>query len=463
MIMSENSPPRSGSPRLSPNDGLVTDIYQLTMVQSYLKQGMKQEAVFEFFVRNLPASRKFLVAAGLSQTIDYLFNLHFNSDELSWLQEQGLRDPNLLDFLQHFQFEGDIDAIPEGTVCFANEPILRVTAPLPVAQLVESRIINLLHFQTLIASKAARIRLAAKDRILIDFGLRRAHGWEAGLLAARAAYIGGFNGTATVSAGYQFGLNLYGTMGHSYILAYQNETRAFVDFSRTHPDKTILLVDTYDPIKGTENAIAAAKKLQQEGIAIRGIRLDSGDLDNLSRTIRGMLDHAGMHNTAIFVSGNLDEYSIATMIGHHAPIGGFGVGTRLGVSADSPYLDCAYKLQSYAGRPVRKKSPGKTTLPGAKQVFRRYNRRGLLIEDVIAPAATPRDGHALLIPIIREGRLVGPLPTLNASREQFLDDLDRLPASLKQLEKTQNHFSARIDPALTRLVELTDHPAPSDD
>ena len=290
---------------------LLTDLYQLNMMQAYLDHGETKTAVFEFFVRALPARRGFLLAAGLEQALDFLENLRFSAAEIEWLKSTGRFGENLLDYLREFRFSGDVHAMPEGTVFFANEPILRVTAPLPQAQFAESRLINILHFQTLIAAKAARVVLAAPDKVLVDFGLRRAHGAEAGLMAARASYIAGFAGTATVLAGRDFGIPIYGTMAHSFIEAFDDETAAFAAFARSRPDNLVLLLDTYDTEAAARKVVALAPRLKAAGIAIRGVRLDTGDLVALSRSVRGILDAGGLADVTIFASGGLDEDALA--------------------------------------------------------------------------------------------------------------------------------------------------------
>ena len=355
---------------------LLVDLYQLNMMESYLESGETGSAVFEFFVRRLPDRRGFLVAAGLEQALDYLETLRFSPEDLDWLESTGRFTQRLIDYLADFRFTGDVHAMAEGTVFFADEPILRVTAPLPEAQLVETRLINLLHFQSLIASKAARIVLAAPGKLLVDFGLRRAHGGEAGLLAARASYIAGFAGTATVLAERTFGIPAFGTMAHSFIEAHDDEVAAFEDFARARPDGLTLLLDTYDTEAAARKVVALAPRLAAAGIAIRAVRLDSGDLSALSRSVRRILDQGGLADVTIFASGGLDEDSIAALIGGGAPIDGFGVGTSLTTSSDVPALDCAYKLQEYTGTPRRKQSPGKATWPGRKQVWRRYGSDG---------------------------------------------------------------------------------------
>ncbi len=409
-------------PHASGTSVLLTDLYQLTMVTAYHALGMERTAVFEFFVRHLPRTRGFLVAAGLEQALDYLETLQFAEHELRWLESTGRFQSEALRGLARLRFTGDVDALPEGSVFFANEPILRVVAPLPEAQLVESRLINLLNLQSMIASKAARCRLAAGARRLADFGLRRAHGAEAGLLAARACYLAGFDSTATVEAGRLFGIPLSGTMAHSFIEAHDDEIAAFRDFARIHPRGVTLLIDTYDTLRAAQQVVA----LCHEGVPVAAVRLDSGDLAALACEVRAVLDAGGSQQVQIVVSGNLDEIEIERLLATGAPIDAFGVGTRLDVSADAPYLDCVYKIQEYAGRPRRKRSAGKATWPGRKQVFREYDSGGRIVRDTIGLASESLPGTPLLTPVMRQGRRL-PQPSLEQARQFAGRELATLP------------------------------------
>ncbi len=412
---------------------LGTDLYQFAMMQAYLRAGMTGPAAFEMFVRRLPSGRNFLVAAGLEQCLDFLESLSATPAELEWLKANGGFDDAVLNYLATLRFTGEVEALPEGTVFFADEPMIRVTAPLPVAQLVETRLINILHFQTVIASKAARVRLAAGSRLLVDFGYRRAHGAEAGLLAARAAYLAGFDGTATVEAGRSFGIPLYGTMAHSFIQAHDNEEQAFLDFARTRPDRLVLLVDTYDTERGALKAAEVARRLANEGITLHGVRLDSGDLGAHAHAVRAILDAQGLGHVTVFASGGLDEAEIARLCAEGAPIDGFGVGTSLTTSSDAPALDCAYKLQEYAGLARRKTSEGKSTWPGRKQVFR-TSEDGAFFRDDLGLADEPLPGHPLLRRVMAGGRRLAAPPGLGASRDHARDQLARLPDAVKRLD-----------------------------
>jgi nicotinate phosphoribosyltransferase len=442
----------------SANCGLLTDLYQLNMLQAYLEHGVTDTAVFEFFVRDVPKGRNFLIAAGQEPAFDYLEDLHFSEDDLTWLASTGRFSQQVIDYLRGFRFTGDVNAMPEGTACFANEPVLQVTSPLPMAQLVESRLINLLQFQTMIASKAARMVLAAPGKLLVDFGLRRAHGAEAGVMAARASYLAGFAGTATVAAGKLYGLPLYGTMAHSFVEAWDDEAAAFEAFARARPDNLVLLIDTYDTLAAARKVVTLASRLHSAGIAIRAVRLDSGDLAQLSKGVRQILDAGGLDEVTIFVSGGLDEHEIARLLAAGAPIAGFGVGTSLTTSSDRPALDCAYKLQEYAGIARRKYSAGKATWPGRKQVWRRFGADGRMAGDTISLADDRQEGEPLLVPAMREGRRIGAAQTLAQGRERVARELARLPEPLRALAQAEPYPVAVAD-ALKRLAADVDRRA----
>jgi nicotinate phosphoribosyltransferase len=434
---------------------LLTDLYQLNMIQAYLDHGDVETAVFEFFVRKLPARRGFLMAAGLEQALDFLENLRFSAEEIDWLARTRRFDQNLLDQLATFRFTGDVHAMPEGRIFFANEPILRITAPMPQAQLAETRIINLLHFQTLIASKAARMVLAAPGRLLVDFGLRRAHGAEAGLMAARASTIAGFAGTATILADHDFGIPIYGTMAHSFVEAYGSESAAFESFARARPNNLTLLLDTYDTETAARRVVALAPKLAADGIKIRSVRLDSGDLVALSNSVRQILDHGGLADVTIFASGGLDEDLVRDIIKAGAPIDGFGIGTSLTTSSDVPALDCVYKLQEYAGIARRKRSAGKATWPGRKQVWRHYDAHGKMAGDVLSLDNDTQAGTPLIEPVMKDGRRLRPRPSLADIRALAAQELERLPQPLRDLIP-QAHYPVTVADALVQLAADVD-------
>lgn len=436
---------------------LLTDLYQFTMLQSYYELGMEDTAVFEFFVRRLPKHRNFMLFAGLQQLVEYLENLHFSQNELEWLEQSRRFDAAFIRRLEKFRFSGDVHAMAEGTVFFPDEPVLRITAPLPEAQLIESRLINILHYQTLIASKAARCRLAAPDKTLIDFGMRRAHGAEAALLAARASYMAGFDGTATVQAGQKFGIPIEGTMAHSYVQVHESESAAFENFARSYTDNVVLLIDTYDTNGGAKKVVRLAESLREEGRAIKAVRLDSGDLADLSVSVRRILDEGGCSDIAVFASGDLDEYQLAGLLDHGCPVDGFGIGTRLTISGDSPSLDCVYKLQEYAGQGRRKRSTGKTTWPGSKQVHRHRGADGHFDGDLLTLASDTRDaGEALIVPVMRKGRRIDPVETLHAIRERSNAQLACLPNHLKGLAASPVRYPVKMSAALKDLAEQVD-------
>jgi nicotinate phosphoribosyltransferase len=434
---------------------LLTDLYQLTMLQGYYEQGMNDTAVFEFFSRKLPDSRGFLVAAGLEQVLAFLEGIRFRGKELDYLKRTRTFSDDFVDSLADLRFTGDVHAMPEGTVFFADEPIIRVTAPMREAQLVETRVINLLHYETLVASKAARCVLAAPDRLLVDFGLRRAHGAEAGLLAARAAYLAGFDSTATVLAGARFGVPIAGTMAHSFVQAHDSEEQAFKHFALAQRDNCILLIDTYDTEAAARKVVEMAPWFAQHGVAVKAVRLDSGDLADHARKVRRILDEGGMQDTRIFSSGGLDEHELRRLLAEGAPIDGFGIGTHLDVSADAPYLDCVYKLQEYAGIPRRKVSEGKATWPGRKQVYRSYESGGRMSADLLTVESDRQDGEALIVPVMHSGkRLTVPEP-LEAARQRCARQLERLPEHLRNLD-SEPAFEVTVSDALRELAAEVD-------
>lgn len=434
---------------------LLTDLYELSMLQAYCCQGCTRTAVFEFFVRRLPSSRNFLLAAGLEQALEYLEGLKFSPEDLAWIEDCGRFRPGFADYLERLRFTGDVHAMPEGTVFFADEPILRVTAPLPEAQLVETRLINLLQFQTMVASKAARCVLAAPGKMLVDFGLRRAHGAEAGLLAARASFLAGFSGTSAAAASPAFGIPVFGTMAHSFVQAFEDEGAAFDAYARANPGSVTLLLDTYDTEAGAVKAVEAARRLAREGIRVRSVRLDSGNLALHSRRVRDILDRAGLPEVTIFASGDLDEHALRRLTSSGAPVDGFGVGTRMSTSGDAPYLDCAYKLQEYDGRPRRKRSEGKTTLPGRKQVYRRTDASGRPRLDVLTLEGDAQEGEPLLALVMRGGRRLAPSPTLRGVRELVRAQLAGLPEALRGLAKAEP-YRVEVSPALQEMTRRLD-------
>ncbi len=439
----------------TPASALLTDLYQLTMLQGYFDHRMEEIAVFEFFARKLPAQRNFLLAAGLEQALIFLENFHFTAEELDWLSNHGAFHSEFLRYLKNFRFTGDVHAMAEGTVFFPHEPILRVSAPLPQAQLVESRLINLLHFQTLIASKAARSVLAAPGKLLVDFGFRRAHGAEAGLLAARASYLAGFAGTATVVAAPLFGIPVFGTMAHSFIQAHDDETAAFDHFAHSLPASVVLLIDTYDTEAAAEKIVSLAPNLARDGIKIKGVRLDSGDLADHAFRVRRILDEGGLNDVTIFASGNVDEYVLEMLAEKKAPIDGYGIGTHMDTSADAPYLDCAYKLVEYGGKARRKRSEGKVLWPGRKQVFRSYDGQDRMLGDILGLEDEKLTGEALIQPVMKAGQRVAAAASLQELRRRTQKNLGRLPDWLRGLKRVQD-YPVAVSEAVYDLARRVD-------
>ena len=431
---------------------LLTDLYELTMSQVYVERGMLAPATFSLFVRKLPRQRSFLLFAGLWPLLEALRELRFSEDDLAYLESLKLFKPTFLDYLKDFRFSGEVWALPEGTVFFENEPVVEITAPLPEAQIVETLVINLVNIETAIATKAALCVLAAQGRPCVDFGARRTQGLEASLHAARASYIAGFTATSNVLAGKLFGLPVTGTMAHSYVESFDREEEAFRVFAENFPENTVFLIDTYDTLEGARRAARVALKLKEKGLSVRGVRLDSGDVIELSRKVRRVLDEAGLSEVKIFVSGGLDEKRIAEIVSSGAPVDAFGVGTKMGVSADAPYLDLAYKLVEYDGRPRMKLSEGKITYPGRKQVFRRYDDSGLMEEDLLALREEDLPGKPLLKCFMRERNLLETPPSLSTIRRRAAEEIARLP---KEVRKGKRVPSPRVSEALARLYQET--------
>jgi len=428
-------------------DALFADLYELTMMQAYRREGLTGEAVFSLFVRRLPPVRNYLIACGLDTLLDCLAAARFSPDDISYLASLNLFAPDFLDWLRGFHFTGDVYAVPEGTIVFANEPIVEIVAPLPEAQLFETIVMNQIHLQTLLASKAARMVTAAQGRRVVDFGARRMHGSDAAIKAARAFHIAGVAATSNLAAGRRFGIPVAGTMGHSYIQAHESEATAFRAFARIYPD-TVLLIDTYDTVAAARTVVDLAKRHADE-FRISAVRLDSGDLDALSREVRGLLDGAGLRRVQIMASGGLDETVIERLVSSGAPIDSFGIGTSMGVSADAPGLDIAYKLTEYDGKGRLKLSAGKPILPGHKQVFRR-EEAGVLAGDEIARSSEQRPGVPLLSCVMRNGRkLAHAAEPLSAMRERARDGLARLPKPIVLLAPAFPPYPVAISVALS--------------
>ena len=430
---------------------LFTDLYELTMLRAYLAEEMTDDAVFSLFVRRLPERRNFLLSCGLGTVLSCLENLRFTDAEVAYLDSLDEFDAGFLDWLRDFRFRGEVRAVPEGTPVFADEPLLEVRASLPEAQLVETLVMNQMHLQTVLASKAQRVVAAAAGRPVVDFGPRRMHGLDAALKAARAFHVAGVAATSNVLAGRQYGVPVTGTMAHSYIQAHDDEAEAFAAFSRLYPGTT-LLVDTYDTLDGVRKVIDLAER-QGDDFSVRAVRLDSGDLGDLARRSRDLLDEAGLDGVEIFASGGLDEDRIAALLADGAPIDGFGVGTAMGVAADAPDLDIAYKLVAYAGRGRLKLSSGKPVLPGPKQVFRESGGDGD-VRDVIARADEDLPGRPLLRTMMRDGRrLEDADATLDDARDHAAAQVERLPAPVRGRGPADPGYPVAVSEALADLQD----------
>ncbi len=446
--MTGNNPtsPRSAAWVDDDNAALFTDLYELTMLQSYFEEGLDGTAVFDLFARRLPAQRNFLIAAGLDDLLSYLETFRFTAEALGYLKSLNLFSGSFLDHLAELRFDGDVYALREGTPAFANEPIIEVVAPISQGQLVETFALNQIHFQTLAASKGCRVVAAAQGRRVVDFGARRMHGSDAAMKAARAFYIAGVHATSNLLAGKTYGIPVSGTMAHSYVEAHIEEMEAFEAFNRIFPG-TVLLVDTYDTVRGVRKVVELAHRLGNE-FRVKAIRLDSGDLAELARQSRRILDQGGLQRVGIFASSSLDEQAIAELLQRKAPIDGFGVGTRMGVSQDAPYFDSAYKLVEYSGRGRMKLSKKKSTLPGRKQVFRRIED-GQAIGDVIARQDESLPGRPLLELVMRKGkRLQAGEGSVQQAREHCRSELQLLSPQLRSLQTAKHPYPVEISAAL---------------
>ena len=431
--------------------GLLTDLYELTMAQSYFAEGINGEATFSLYVREYPPDRGYLVAAGVDDALDCLEALSFDADSVDYLRSAGIFTADFLDSLRDFRFTGSVRAMPEGSLFFTHEPVLEVTGPVIAAQLAETIVMNQVQYQTLLATKAARCVQASQGRPIADFAARRTHGTEASLKMARTSYMAGFGATSNVLAARRYGIPPTGTMAHSYVTSFDDEIDAFRAYSRMFPDRSILLLDTYDTVSAAHSAVKVAREMENDGHRLTGVRLDSGDFNALSRQVRDVLDDAGLDYVRIVISGGLDEYEIERLLGGGAPIDMFGVGTRVGVSADAPSCDMVYKMVSYGGRPVMKLSEGKESLPAAKQVFRQHDQEGMMSADVIGLSTeTTAMGEPLLSLAMQHGRRVTPPSAINDARQRVTDDLSRLPEAHRRLRQP-DHFTVTTSENLQRL------------
>ncbi len=428
------------------NAALLTDLYELTMLQAYFEEGMEEAAVFDLFARRLPKHRNYLLACGLADVLHYLETWSFPAEHVAQLSRIGPFADRFLERLARLRFTGDVFAVPEGTVVFGGEPIVEIVAPLPEAQLAETFLMNQVHFQTIMASKAARVVAAAGGRTVVDFGVRRMHGTDAGMKAARSFYIAGVHSTSNVLAGLVYGIPVAGTMAHSYVQAHATEIEAFRAFAELYGE-TVLLVDTYDTLKAVGRVVALAREMG-ERFRVSALRLDSGDLGSLSKAARKILDEAALQRVSLFASSSLDEYAIANLVAEGAAITGFGVGTHMGVSEDAPFLDMAYKLVEYAGAGCTKLSPKKPILPGRKQMFRR-SEHGEAVGDVIARHDERLEGRPLLVQMMKGGRRTAAgIETLSAGRERARREIAALPARLRALEPAEPAYPVAVSPAL---------------
>jgi nicotinate phosphoribosyltransferase len=432
----------------SENLSLLTDLYQLTMAQAYFREQQWGRATFSLFIRHYPPNRGYFAAAGLQDVLDYLERLRFDQPGLDYLASLSLFSDDFLHYLADLHFTGDVLAVPEGRVFFADEPVLELTAPIIEAQIVETFIINQIHLQTLIASKAARCVHAAGGRSVVDFALRRTHGTDAGMKVARASYLAGFAGTSNVMAGQRYGIALVGTMAHSFVSSFEREIGAFRAYVASFPNNAILLIDTYDTIAGAKNAVQVAKEMASRGQKLTGVRIDSGDLAASAIEVRRILDAEGLTHVKIVGSGGLDEFDLERLAA--TPFDSYGVGTKMGVSGDAPWADIAYKLVEYQNRAVLKLSAGKASWPGRKQIFRQKNSAGLVEKDIIALRGEDLPGETLLQEVMRDGRASSTNPTLADMRGRLAADLAALPESVKAIRQP-SRIPVEFSPKLKAL------------
>lgn len=440
---------------MAQNLSLLLDLYELTMAEGYFRYRRDALATFDLFVRELPKNRSYLVSCGLEDVLFYVKNLSFSREDLEYLKKQRLFSSEFLRYLKHFEFKGDIWALPEGEIFFANEPVIRVTAPLIQAQLIETFFLSTINLETMIASKASRVVTSSRGRAVFDFALRRTHGPNAGIKVARSSYIAGFEATSNVLAGKSYGIPVVGTMAHSFVMSFKHEMDSFLAYSNTFPRCTTILVDTYDTKKGIENAIAAGLYLKQKGHRLKGIRLDSGDIVSFSIWARQRLDKAGLKFVKIFASGNLDEFKIHDLLEKGARVDSFGVGTNMGTSIDAPSLDVIYKISEVTDEegnflPTMKLSRGKATYPGRKQVFRIKDRKGKYLKDILGLEKENINGTPLLIKVVNRGRILYKAPSLDKIRAYAKKTLRLMPQRLKELH-TEFRYPVIVSPSLKKL------------
>jgi nicotinate phosphoribosyltransferase len=439
-------------------NSLLVDLYELTMAQSYFVYKRNTQATFDLFVRQLPKNRAYLVSCGLEDILNYIRELRFSSDDLKYLKNTRLFSGDFLKYLMHFSFKGDIWAMPEGEIFFANEPVIRVTASIIDAQIIESFLLNTINLQTMIASKASRVVAAARGDYVFDFSLRRTHGQDAGIKVARSSYIAGFSGTSCVLAGKLYTIPVVGTMAHSFVMSFKQEIDSFLAYSNIFPERTILLVDTYDTRLGIENAVTIGLYLKEKGYRLQGVRLDSGNIASLSKMARRMLDKAGLRFVKIFASGNLDEFKIKDLLEKKACVDSFGVGTNMGTSEDAPSLDVIYKISEVTDEnnkflPTMKLSKGKVTYPGRKQVFRIKDAKGRFIKDMLGLEKEKIKGKKLLTKVVDNGRVIYKTPALGEIRVFAKNNLSRFTADLKEVYP-RYQYPVIISPQLKNLRSL---------
>jgi nicotinate phosphoribosyltransferase len=440
------------------NMSLFTDLYELTMCASYFDNHKLQPATFDLFIRRLPPNRSYFLFAGLEQVLQFLETIKFTEEHITYLREKGFNEP-FLRYLEAFKFTGEVYAAPEGSIVFPNEPLIRVTAPIIEAQLVETFLLNTINLQTMIATKASRVVQAAEGKPVVEFGLRREHGVDAGMKVARSTYLAGCNGTSNVLAGLAYGIPTFGTMAHSFIMSFPKEIDAFRAFTKTFPKKSILLIDTYSDLAGAEKAAVVAKELKAQGANLVGVRLDSGNLAETGKKVRAILDKNGLKHVTIFASGDLDEFKIESLLAKKACIDAFGVGTKMGTSADYPYLDVIYKLSETMNgngefTPIMKLSEGKITLPGRKQVYRYRDSKGFYHHDLVALSEEKISDNCepLLLKVMENGKILNPLPSLDAIRASAKENLQHLPVKYKKLTDAPA-YPVKFSQLLSKLVK----------
>ena len=444
--------------RANSSPSLFADLYQLTMAQALWQSETTSEATFSLYFRKHLPGRAFYVFAGLQQALEHLERFSFSIQDIAYLRSTGLFDDNFLDYLGSLRFTGRVRAVPEGAIVFAGEPVIEVSAPIVEAQIPETFLVNCINSNTLFASKAARVVYAARGRSVYDFAARRTHGMDAADNFARASYMVGFDGTSNLMAGARHGIPVVGTMAHSFVSAFDDETDAFRSYARSFPAASTLLVDTYDTLNGTLRAIQVAREMQLAGQELRAIRLDSGDLAKLAAECRALLNRDGFGGVRIIASGALDEYSIDDLLQARAPIDSFGVGTKAGVSEDAPWADSVYKLVAYGGRPAMKLSDDKETMPGSKQIYRYYGRAGQPLRDIMTRAAEPRPSpgaRPMLTEVMRNGQITVDLPNLGELRDRFGSEFTHLDGRYKRLRPPPDTYEVTVSDDLSSLHAKT--------